>query len=158
MSKKTDCDSFEEFLKKHRLNYERHSDYHFQIQRIHNFYPSTGVYYNSDSGRKINCKINSKEDILSVIRGDDMICPECHEVECDDDCNFRKETITVDKKIKEMQDIKFGGRMAGTIEDIFKEWLKPDCQQMTIHSYHYTSEQVLNFAIYYHKLKISEYK
>lgn len=41
---------FKNLLDNNRINYLNPSKYHFQIQRIHNFYPSTNKYYNSDSG------------------------------------------------------------------------------------------------------------
>ena len=46
------CDEFVEKLKSFRINFERHSIYHIQIQSQHNFYPSKGTYYNSESGAK----------------------------------------------------------------------------------------------------------
>lgn len=44
------CDDFEKILKNFRMNYKRHSTYHFQVQTVHNFYPSKGTYYNSKTG------------------------------------------------------------------------------------------------------------
>ncbi len=52
MSKLKEVEDFCKFLKEHRIQYERPNDYHIQIQRVHNFYPSTTRYYNSDSGLK----------------------------------------------------------------------------------------------------------
>ncbi len=43
---------FCKFLDVYRINYKQHNEYHIQVQRIHNFYPSNSTYYNSDSDNK----------------------------------------------------------------------------------------------------------
>ena len=47
------CKDFSDFLKKNHINHEVYNNgYHIQVQIQHNFYPSTGIYYNSASGKK----------------------------------------------------------------------------------------------------------
>ena len=52
MSKLEKCNLFCDKLKAWRVNFDRHSDYHIQVQIQHNFYPSKGTYYNSVTGKK----------------------------------------------------------------------------------------------------------
>ena len=54
MSKLDKCNDFANLLKSFKINFERHSEYHIQVQREHNFYPSNNTYYNSESGKKIS--------------------------------------------------------------------------------------------------------
>ena len=49
MNKILATDKFEEKLKKWRINYIRHNPYHIQIQSVHNFYPSTRKYFNTET-------------------------------------------------------------------------------------------------------------
>lgn len=67
-SKLTLCDNFKNELERYGINYERHSQYHFQVQRIHNFYPSTNGYYNSETGEKTTIPdFESGDDILMFL-------------------------------------------------------------------------------------------
>jgi len=52
MGKIEKCNAFADLLKSFNINFERHNEYHIQVQRIHNFYPSSNTYYNSET----NCK------------------------------------------------------------------------------------------------------
>lgn len=54
MNKQEMCDKFATQLESWKVNFQRHSTYHIQIQIVHNFYPSKGSYYNSDSGERAN--------------------------------------------------------------------------------------------------------
>lgn len=54
MSKIAKCNEFIKKLEDFRLNFHVfNKGYQIQIQIIHNFYPSTGSYYNSETGEKL---------------------------------------------------------------------------------------------------------
>tara|TARA_R100000951_G_scaffold103090_2_gene95527 strand:- start:6179 stop:6448 length:270 start_codon:yes stop_codon:yes gene_type:complete len=47
------CDNFSQFLTENRIRHNVFNNgYHIQTQVQHNFYPSKGTYYNSESGKK----------------------------------------------------------------------------------------------------------
>lgn len=48
------CKIFSDWLTENKINHNVfNKGYHIQIQVQHNFYPSTSVYYNGESGKKI---------------------------------------------------------------------------------------------------------
>lgn len=62
------CDDFEKLLKSLRISFERPSTYHFQIMTIHNFYPTKGTYYNSDTEKKKPYpKFKSHDQVMKFI-------------------------------------------------------------------------------------------
>lgn len=68
MDKINVCDGFAKKLSQFRINFKRCSHYHIQIQVQHNFYPSTGVYYNSESGERFKYKnFESAKDVLTFL-------------------------------------------------------------------------------------------
>ena len=64
------CQDFIDKLKEWRVNHEVYNKgYHIQIQRIHNFYPSTRTYYNGDTGIKVvSIKFDTVEELYEFIR------------------------------------------------------------------------------------------
>lgn len=50
--KAAECEAFDKMLNEYKISYKRCSEYHFQVQRVYNFYPTTGIFYNSDTGKK----------------------------------------------------------------------------------------------------------
>lgn len=68
-SKEIICDAFCNTLSNYRISFKRHNLYHVQIQGVHNFYPSKGTYYNSDTEHK--CKFpefKSHDDVVKFLR------------------------------------------------------------------------------------------
>ena len=68
-SKRKICDKFNDKLKELRINFIRHSVYHFQIQVEHNFYPTTEVYYNSRTGERCAYKqFETHSELMKFLR------------------------------------------------------------------------------------------
>lgn len=61
-----------EKLKEARITHEIYNKgYHLQIQLIHNFYPSTGTYYNSDTTHKSRYpEFKDGHEVLQWISGE----------------------------------------------------------------------------------------
>lgn len=67
--KEVRCKNFSEFLTSIRINHKvNNNGYHIQVQVQHNFYPSKGSYYNSESTKKFRYpKFKSGDDFLEFI-------------------------------------------------------------------------------------------
>ena len=62
MNKIAKVDNFSLELSKIRISHKRCNEYHIQVMNVHNFYPSTNVYYNSSTGIKEKFKNNITEN------------------------------------------------------------------------------------------------
>ena len=64
------CKAFSEQLTAWRINHGVHNDgFHIQVQRFHNFYPSTGRYYNSQTKKNfIYKKFNNVSDFYEHLQ------------------------------------------------------------------------------------------
>lgn len=61
----TEVKEFSETLNRFKINHVVHGKYHVQIQTVHNFYPTKGTYYNSETGKKF--KYPEFKDVNEVL-------------------------------------------------------------------------------------------
>lgn len=77
MNKLELCDFFAEQLEYLDIKYSRYNNgFHFQIDTIHNFYPTKRTYYNSETGAKSHFRdFRTKDDFYSFIESFNKVDP-----------------------------------------------------------------------------------